>query len=783
MLQHDLKIAVRNLVKHKTQSAISIVGLAVGFMACILGGYWWWWETHFDNFHPEGDRLYALTTTGLVKKATGTDVDLDQLHIDDWAGLQALLPEIEAECSFQTSRVRLKSRQEPLFGIESDSSFCSLFRMDFLAGTYKGVAPDGQSVILTERVARQLYGTADCVGEELVTESDKRLLVAGVVKDYPDNSDLTFQYLLLHKPEPHPYIKRLTTYIRLRPGVDVQQVKGKLAAFTSHVGEGKINLRTLAEVHLYAHPELTDRFRNIRILALAGLMAFVSAWMNLLVLFIARQQEKRRKNKTCIYLGASFSRILFGGWTEFLLPLGVAFFLAFCLIECLYPYYAGYTSWDLYGIYEGVSRRIGRELLYQNALPVIGVSILLSLIVSYFPVRQILRRKEMYALRYKWGLITAQISIGSFFFITSLALFLQLHYIRTADRGLRYDHVIQVNLGYEHAYNNDIRVLKPELLHHPYVESVSCTAANTAVFTEQGDWYGSYISSFAVGRDTLRDANVLLVDKDFFSVFGLSLLRGDWIGEANPDDLLINETGYRTLGYPDLLERPVSAPYAQAKERNVSGIVKDYLYAPMQYPVQPLFFRLLTDHTRQFLPAQYIYVRYTPGHKEEVLAHIRETTDRRDSHEVSDDKKFVELNDVIERFNRPETVLFTLFSVLSLLCILISSFGIYALVSLSAEQRKKEMAIRKINGAGLRHILRIFVQEYILMTVTGNVFALSCGYIVMKRWLETYGNHIELRLWPFILVCCITASIVIFAVFLQVRKTASANPAETIKTE
>ncbi len=107
MIRHYLKVTLRESVKYKTQSVISIIGLAIGFTAFVLGGYWLWWETHFDNFHPDSDRLYCLTTTGLVKKATGADADLDQLHINDLAELKKLLPEIKDVCTFAESYITI----------------------------------------------------------------------------------------------------------------------------------------------------------------------------------------------------------------------------------------------------------------------------------------------------------------------------------------------------------------------------------------------------------------------------------------------------------------------------------------------------------------------------------------------------------------------------------------------------------------------------------------------------------------------------------------------------
>jgi hypothetical protein len=256
MLSHYIKVSFQELLKYRTQSVVSIIGLAIGFTAFILGGYWLW-ETHFDNFHPEADRLYCLTTEGLVKRANGTNSDLDQLHVDDRKELFQLLPEIEASCSFNHLSFTLKQKDETisLHGMESDHSFFDLFWADFIAGTYKGKAPDGSNVILTERTAHQLFGTTDCVGKEVALDEDLRPVVAGVIRNYPDNTDLLFDFLLIRSPRPN-HVKRMTTYVRLQKNASITQVHTKLARYKSRADKKwKIHLLTAPEVHLRCHPE------------------------------------------------------------------------------------------------------------------------------------------------------------------------------------------------------------------------------------------------------------------------------------------------------------------------------------------------------------------------------------------------------------------------------------------------------------------------------------------------------------------------------------------------
>ena len=411
---------------------------------------------------------------------------------------------------------------------------------------------------------------------------------------------------------------------------------------------------------------------------------------------------------------------------------------------------------------------------------------LVFLLICYYPIRNLLEHKIQKPALFKQGLIIVQIFIGSLFFITSIGLFRQLHFILSKDKGIDYERVIQVDLGYDTSFQTDLSVLKPEMANHPYVEEVTYTCGNTPVFTEQGDWYGSFYSYFCFDPNEAEPNSyspVIVADKDFFSFFKLQLKAGSWPSDATPYSYMVNATCLQTLGYTDLLERPIYIK-GQASQARVCGVIKDYLYAPMQYPILPLFFTtyenpMVKDFERPYL----VYVRYAKGYKKEVLEHLHEITSHIQNDNVNQSKMFTELSDLVDLFNWPEKVIFTIFSILSLVCILISTFGIYSLVSLATEQRRKEIAIRKVNGATFYHILQLFFREYFILVTLGNVFALPVGYLVIKRWLETYANHTTLPAGLFLLVFLITCGIVLLSIFRQVKRAAATNPAEVIKTE
>ena len=181
-----------------------------------------------------------------------------------------------------------------------------------------------------------------------------------------------------------------------------------------------------------------------------------------------------------------------------------------------------------------------------------------------------------------------------------------------------------------------------------------------------------------------------------------------------------------------------------ATTQKVSGIINDYIYAPMQFPVLSIFFRLYTDKdAKNYTPVQYFYVRYLPGHKKEVTEHIRQVAKKFNVSGVTDTSLCTPLTDLVDKFNQPEKVIFSVFSIIAILCILISTFGIYSLVSLSAQPRKQAIAIRKVNGATFYHILQLFFSEYLILVVISNLFALPIGYILSLIHISLLPSNIS----------------------------------------
>ena len=781
MFIHHIKIALRGLLRYKWQNIVCIAGLTIGLSAFVLGGYWWYWEHHFDDFHPNAQYTYGITTTGISKATDGSDRELDQLHKDDLNWILENVPEIEKYCCTNWTRLRYtkEGKEENVLGLNVDSTFFSMFYSDFIDGNYKYAPNDGSCIVLTERAAMKHLGKTDCTGEIFPGGNRK---IVGVIRDYPANSGFRFEFLSL-SASAYNNVGRTTFYVQLNQHARVSDVMEKIENHSSiaqtrnpdEVKNWSFNLRTLPEIHLNCRPELKSRFRNINLLAIAGLLGLICSLMNHLTLFVGQQQKRQRRNDTFRSMGASGSYLFTKSFIDLLIPLVFAVVFSVFLIKSIFPYYQSYTQWQGYGIYINYINKPDFNAMIHTAFKWTGMIVGLFLLAgSAFIVGMLRKSGKQTPLTLRRSLIASQVFIGSFFFFVSISLYKQFHFTQYKDKGIRIENIIQIDAGSWGSFT-DHTTLKEELLRSPLIEDVTFTT--TPVISELGEWYQSYITHIMVDETQYDNINAFMVEPNFFNFFGMKMKEGEWI--TNETDVVINEAQIQAMGRENLLGQPIRM--GSFGEGKISGILCNYNYSTMQYPVTGLIFHL--GGKKLFVSYAYAYVKTKPENRVMALEHVNKVLETQQIREVADGKQFLKLTGVMNEFNRPERTLSMIFGILSIACILVVSFGIYSLITLTIEHRRKEIAIRKINGAEFADILRLFFREYFVLVLIGNTFALTLGYYLMRRWFETYAYHTTLSWWLFVVVLVTTGMIVFLSVISKISEAASIDPAEALKYE
>ena len=653
MLFHYLKIAWRTIIKYNVQSVTSILGLAIGFTAFILAGYWYYWEHSFDTFHPDWKNTYAITTRGLNETRGANYADLNQLH-EEAKNAFILYPEIESYCTTEDVSFIAKDNDRRWMGMRVDTAFFNVFSCDLVAGTYKGNAYDNKSVILTQSMAKQIFGEEECVGKSFIV-SKNSFTIAGVMKDYPDNSNFKFNYLLLGQPEYGTFVKRLPTYIRVKPNVDKQKLQEKISSYKM------------------------------------------------------RQQDTK------------FHK--YSGWKFNL---------------CALPVYG----------------------LMKKA------------------------RSDVSAL-FRDVLIIGQIFIGALFLVAAFAFYSQFRYTHNKDKGIKTENIWQIDLGFETSWEKDYMPFIEQLKQSSYIDDV--TTLTNPIFSPLRQFYCSYITRLPIqGKDdNYSDDHVVAVEPNFFSFFGLRIQQGEWPSDKGIPEYTINETGAKLINLENDFSKVYEIAETDGQPFRISGIMKDYHYFPMQYPLEKTFFHIPSQEEKEnlLLKTPYIYIKIKPEHEKQALDFTRKQYNDFSKDEVAPDKQIQYLSDILLELNAADINMSRIFLSLAIICILMSSLGIYSLVALATKQRKKEIAIRKINGAKFRDVLNLFLKRYLVLTIISNTVALPLGFLFVSRWLETYAYHFKLTIGMFVLVLVMTISIVTLSVVQQVRRTIKMNEAEVVKSE
>ena len=774
------------------QSVINITGLAIGFSAFALAGYWNLWEHSFDTFHPEWERTYAITTSGLSKTSTGEDSEINQLHESD-ANILISHPFVEKSCIIQRiggTNIEVGGNQERLYGYKVDSTFFSVFHSGFLEGNVYRIPYNNEYVVLTRSSAMKLFGSVKCVGEVIKISDSRNVKVAAVMKDYPGNTEFLFNILYLSDDRKYNNRGRAISFVVLNSGENEKSfgeiVRNHKSVAVDPYGmdqpqQWKFNLRSLPELHFSCNYSLNERFRNIDILFCTGFLLLLCALMNNLVLFLGQQQYKLKKNITYISLGANRTNLFIRYLLNLMIPVLISYLLALVILEIVYPLFNEFTTIksEANTILAGYIRSMEFGILLMESAKYTVIYIAVYILLAVFPIMHFIRNStnssgNVSAILIRRILIAGQIFIGSLFLVSSISMYKQLYFLKNTPKGIEMSNIVQIYLGFNTSQETDFDVVKSRLLQLPEVEDVTLTFDPLLLPDGMFNTIGLLLVD---GRDTEKARvemdrdNYFYVQDNFFDFFGIKFVEGRPFTNEEGLVCVINETGAKKISLDNLLQRTTNKGTGK-----ISGIIRDYHYSPMRYPIQTVVFWLLDS---RFLNYQYIYIKTS----QKDISRIEETISEFDKGEVSKEDCYIHLKNIEDEFNRPDTTIFVIFVAFAMLCIIISSFGIYSLVALSAEQRKKEIAIRKVNGATFKDILRLFLKEYLALVIIGNLTALPAGFFFINRWLESYAYHTEIGFGLFLLVFFITCGIVIFSVGRQVKSASGINTAESIKCE
>lgn len=772
MIQHYFKIAFRNILKYKTQSIISILGLAVGFTCFALANLWIHYEMTYDAYHEGADRMYILckeSVFGVNGYSTSMPYPASTLLKNDF-------PEVEAACAYTrwVQKVDLKANDCTVEtnNIQADSCFMKMFNISILAGS-RDFMYSNDKIALTEDMAMRLFGSTDVLGKEVKNYNDDTLTICAILSNL-DHSNLSFGYW-----EQGEYFRRwqndwsngsFEIIIKLRKGTDPIAFQKKLAANETKADPRdprrvfeEIRLMPLNEYHYSSiNRNQSFQFYYLILFSVAGGLVILCSLFNYLSLFITRMRIRGREIALRKVCGSSIGGVFILLSVEYLYIILLSGVLGMAFVETALPAFRKLS---------GVSGNIyGESLLYFA-----GILLLSLLLLVPFAIRRSSTRNtgNKYALR-KLS-ITFQLIIGILVTFCIIVMMKQIYYLTNTDLGWERKDIASINLLYP---DNDFEAIADK------IKQFSCTrevVSEHCCLLPQSSGLSQTFTNWDGKEDAVKsiDMRCLWNCEKTVSFYNLKLLAGEMVKSTETNKIMINESAVKALGMSDPIGKKL---YQQTQASTIVGIIKDFHITAPTEPVQPyvLVARDILKGMGFSIGKGQILIKFHDGKWKELKNRI-DSMFSREYPEVR--YRLYNTEEEYAGYLKSEDALIKLLSFVAMVCVLIAAFGIFSLITLSCEQRRKEIAVRKVNGATIRDILIMFVKEYMLLLVIAGVIAFPVGYVLMKRWLENYVEQTVISAWIYFAIFGGIMIVIFACIGWRVWQAARQNPAEVIKSE
>ena len=787
MLKNLLKTAIRNLYKNFGYSSLNILGLTLGITSALFLIIYVADEVSYDRYNKNVDRIYRVSS-----KITEPDDQFTWIVAQIPFGPQVVqdYPEIKSFTRFISFQRTLFKYEEKEFFEENfyyvDSTVFDIFTYKFIKGDPKAALLAPNKIVLTEKTANKYFGKTDPIGKALIA-GDKSYEVTGVIEDIPTNSHFRFDALASRKNLPKDLGNwgnfGVFTYLLLPENLDVPSFQTKLKGMYPKYMEpifGKMNIKIeyllepISQIHLYStnagEPEPTGSISYVYIFSIVALFLILIAAMNYMNLATARSAKRAREVGLRKVVGSRRSTLIIQFLSESTTFTIISLILSIILFALLLPKFnelAG-KSFDLSVIYSPTL-----------IISLIGVIVVVGVFGGSYPAFYLSRFSPVTVFKgeitqgstgslFRKFLVVFQFIISVGMIVCTLVVFKQINFLKNSDQGFDQKNVIglQLNRGMIPKFP----VLKEALKENPNILSIGTT--NTAV----GEGSGKVIFKMETDQGmSERGVNFAVVDPDFVETLGIKMVKGRDFQEDMPSDTLtgvvINETLAKRMNWSDPIGKKVEL--GEFVKGSVIGVMKDYHQTGMYNQIESL---LLIYRTRNDV----IYAKLSDKDIQGTIRFIESKWK-----EVFPDKPF-EYTFLSERFNQQfkadekRGLIFTLFTILA---ILIACLGLFGLASYMVEQRTKEIGIRKVVGADEVVIVRLISREFLTLIAIAIVIAFPIAYYMMSSWLQNYVYKTPLGVMVFIIAAIITITITFLTISYKAYKAAILNPASSLRTE
>lgn len=807
MFRNYIKTALRNIAKSRFYSSLNIVGLAVGLATCLLILVYVLDELNYDRYNLNADRIYRVDN----------EIKFGNNHLDlaVCAALQGITMVREMPQVQQYTRLKWHGNLHIRKGMENlsegrvafaDSTLFEVFTIPVISGNAKTALKEYHSLVITETIAKKYFNSTDVVGKTILINDTAHYKITAVIKDIPKQSHFNFDVFVpmvedAESNDDNWLSQNWNTYILLKQNTEVKQVQARLNPFMNkHIGpqlKSVINqsleefeksggfirgsLTPLTAIHLHSNKiaEL-DGNGNAEFVYIFSAIAFLIlliACVNFMNLSTARSSNRAKEVGVRKVLGSLKTSLVWQFLTESLLISFISLLACIFISWLLLPYFNQLTG-----------KNIQHTVLFQPAILLCLVSLMLVVgllagsypaffLASFQPI-DVLKGKLAGGFKRSWlrsSLVVVQFVISIILIFGTVIIYSQLNYIHHKDIGFNRNQIITI-------YNTNVlgdraTSFKNELLQINGIQSVTVSGYLPVNYYRSNN---TFFTSTTLDPSTGISMQSWTVDENYIPTLDIKLMQGRNFSPAFLTDssaMVINEAAAKFLGGKDILSKKLYTIYdlqtKKVHEYHIIGIIKNFHFSSLRAVVTPLAFFLGKD--RSSISAR---IRMT-----DIPATIGQIKNKWKSMAASQPFEYSFMDDDFNKLYTTEERTGQIFVTFAVLAILIACLGLFGLITYAAEQRVKEIGIRKVLGANVTSIVSLISKDFLVLICIASLFAFPVAWWAMRKWLQDFAYRVDIGWEPFAFAGIITVFIAMITISFQAVKAATANPVNSIRTE
>ncbi len=815
MLRNYLKIAWRSLSQSKGYSALTIFGLALGLAVSLLSILYVADELRYDRYNEKADRIYRINSDisfslRAVKAAT-SPTPMGQTLMRDF-------PEIETATRLAKHGSRMikshlvKSdhaviREQGV--LYADSTVFDVFTLPMLAGNPQKALTEPQSVVISASMAKKYFGTTDALNRVLVFDDNDIRRVTGVIKDIPAQSHFQADFLLpLHEMQDAKANKwgnhMFTTYVLLRPGANPDLVEDKFEQilqtyidpalrrfFNTSLAESrkagndfKYSLMPLTKIHLYSDRDgelsANNSIEYIYLFLLIALFILLIAIFNFINLTTARSAKRAREVGVRKVAGSTRGELVLQFLSESLLTTVFALLIGIGLVYFLLPTFNTLAAKDLI---------FGQLVNVSSILYLLTGTGIVGILAGLYPALYLSSFKPITALTgnlwvmpgrqsLRSYLVVFQFSLSVILIIGTLLINQQMQYIQTKNLGFNKEQVVIINTA--QSTEQEVTTFKNEVLRSPAIKTGTVSGFLPVTSNRWNDmWYPE--------KETDQKQSVGMqewqVDPDYITTLGMQLMKGRNFTAGRITDkqgVIINESAAKRFGYQNPIGKSIHK--TGGEQLTIIGVVKDFHYESLRTTIEPVGLVLdatvLGGHVEPYLSD--VSFRLNTTDVASALATIEKTWKQ-----TAPDRPFTYsfLSENFDAMYRSEQRIEQLFMSFAAVAILIACLGLFGLSTFAAEQRQKEIGVRKVLGASVIGIVTLLSKDFLKPVLIAIIIASPIAWWAIHAWLQDFAYKVNIAWWVFAGAGGLAMGIALLTISFQSIKTALMNPVNALRSE